>query len=235
MNRGKTQKREATSGTTGDVSMTTSTTFLSVSIQLILLSVAGLIVFKTVSDVGIILFTFHPCLMAIGYLILMVQAIFAISGRSMFADVSSHDKRVYAHWVFQTLALILITIAQASIYINKNNNGYPHYQTIHSYFGLGTYIATVVGMFGGSATKYGNSLKSFVKPIQLKIGHGMLGSALFVFVAITICLGINQTWTNEADAQLKLGTMAIIFISALFVISKSIKTALSRVASMSKK
>ena len=165
----------------------------------------------------------------------MVQGIFAFAGQSLFADVSSHDKRVYAHWVFQTLALILITIAQASIFINKDNNGYPHYQTIHSYCGLATYIGTLIGTFGGIANKYSNSLKSFIKPIQLKVGHGMAGSFLFVFAASTICLGINQTWTNEADAQLKLGTMAIIIITSLYVVSKSIKTALSRIATMSKK
>lgn len=165
----------------------------------------------------------------------MVQGIFAISGRSMFADVSSHDKRTYAHWVFQTLALILITIAQASIFTNKNNNGYAHYQSIHSYFGLATYIGTLIGTFGGIANNYSNSLKSFIKPIQLKVAHGMAGSVLFVVAMVTICLGINQTWTNEADAQLKLGTMAILVISSLFVVSRSIKTALTRVASMSKK
>lgn len=49
-----------------DVSITTSKSFLSTSVQLILLSIAGLIVYKTVSDVGIILYTFHPTLMAVG-------------------------------------------------------------------------------------------------------------------------------------------------------------------------
>lgn len=165
----------------------------------------------------------------------MVQGILAISGQSIFADVSSHDKRVYAHWVFQTLALILITIAQSSIFINKNNNGYPHYQTIHSYCGLATYLGTLIGTFGGIANKYSNSLKSFIKPIQLKVGHGMAGSLLYVLATITICLGINQTWSNEADAQLRLATIAILLVSSAFVVTKSIKTALARVASMSKK
>lgn len=165
----------------------------------------------------------------------MVQGILAISGRSILADVSNHDKRNYAHLVSQILALILITIAQASIYTNKNNNGYPHYQTIHSYFGLATYMGTVMGIFGGIANNYSNSLKSFIKPVQLKVGHGIAGSILFVVASITISIGINQTWTNEADAQLKLVTIATLILSSLFVVTKSIKTALSRLASMSKK
>lgn len=165
----------------------------------------------------------------------MAQGILAVSGQSIFADVSTHNKRVYGHWVFQTLALVLITIAQSSIYVNKNNNGYPHYQTIHSYFGLGTYIATLFGAIGGTANKYSNSLKGFIKPVQLKVGHAMAGSVLYVIATITICLGINQTWTSESDAQLKLGTMAILVVSSFYVITKSIRTALSRLASMSKK
>lgn len=165
----------------------------------------------------------------------MVQGILAVSGQSIFADVSSHGKRVYGHWVLQTLALVVITIAQTSIYVNKNNNGYPHYQSTHSYFGLATYVATVIGAFGGTANKYSNSLKSFIKPVQLKVGHAMAGSVLYVVAVITICLGINQTWSKESDSQLKLGTMAILIVSSFYVISKSIKTALSRLASMSKK
>lgn len=165
----------------------------------------------------------------------MTQGILAIAGRSLFADVSRHDKRTYAHWVFQTFALLLITIAQASIYVNKNNNGKAHYQTIHSYCGLATYIGTLIGTFGGIANNYSNALKSFIKPIQIKVGHGMAGSLIYLLATVTICLGINQTWTNETDAQLKLATMGILLISSFYVVTKSIKTALSRLASMSRK
>lgn len=49
-----------------DVSVTSSKSFLSVAAQLALIIVAGLIVFKTVNDVGFVLFTFHPTFMAIG-------------------------------------------------------------------------------------------------------------------------------------------------------------------------
>jgi cytochrome b561 len=165
----------------------------------------------------------------------MVQGILAVSGQSVFADVSTHNKRTYSHWVFQTLALVLITIGQSSIFVNKNKNGYPHYQTIHSFFGLVTYIGTVFGSLGGVANLYSNSLKSFIKPVQLKVGHAMAGSVLYVVAVVTICLGINQTWTNESDAQLRLATMSILLISSFYVVTKSIKTALSRLSSMSKK
>ena len=43
-----------------------STKILSALVQLALTAVAVLIVFKTIQDAGIILYTFHPTLMAIG-------------------------------------------------------------------------------------------------------------------------------------------------------------------------
>ena len=37
-----------------------------VAVELILLGVAGLIIFRTVNDVGLVLYTLHPVLMSVG-------------------------------------------------------------------------------------------------------------------------------------------------------------------------
>lgn len=165
----------------------------------------------------------------------MAQAILAIPGLSILAGGSTHNKRVTAHWVLQTLAIVLITIAQVSIYTNKERYGKPHYQTIHSYFGCFTYLSTLAGIFGGTAAKYSTSLTSIATPVKFKISHGTLGAILYVIVILTICLGINQTWASEADSQLRLITMGILVVSCFFVVTKSIQTALARVASLPKK
>jgi cytochrome b-561 domain containing protein 2 len=165
----------------------------------------------------------------------MAQAILAISGTSILTSNSSHNKRVTAHWVLQTLAIVLITIAQVSIYMNKERNGYLHYQTIHSYFGCFTYLSTIAGIFGGSAAKYSTSLASIATPVKFKISHGTLGAVLYVVVILTICLGINQTWASEVDSRLRLITMGTLVVSCFFVVTKSIQTALARVASLPKK
>ncbi|XP_070508550.1 probable transmembrane reductase CYB561D1 [Chironomus tepperi] len=228
---GKNQKDEAKSKSE---KLKTSTKFLSGLVQLALTGVAVFIVFKTVQDAGIILYTFHPSLMAIGYLILMAQGILGMSNRSIFTESISHDRRVKLHWISQTFALILITIAQTSIFVNKNINGYPHYQTIHSICGLVTYIMTLCGTVGGICNNYSSSLRKFMKPVQLKVGHGFAGSLVYVLASATICVGINQVW-GEDVAQIKLASIAVILISALYIVSASIKTALARAASMSKK
>ncbi|KAL7031263.1 hypothetical protein ACKWTF_006949 [Chironomus riparius] len=212
-----------------------STKIMSGLVQLALTGVAVLIVFKTVQDAGIVLYTFHPTLMAIGYLILMAQGILGMSNRSICSESISHNRRVKLHWITQTIAVILITIAQTSIFVNKNINGYPHYQSIHSICGLVTYLMTLCGTVGGICNNYSTSLKKFMKPVQLKVGHGFAGSLVYVLASATICVGINQVWGDEEDAQIKLASIAVILISALYVVSASIKTALARAASMSKK
>lgn len=165
----------------------------------------------------------------------MAQGILGMSNRSIFTEAVSHSKRVKLHWISQALALLLITIAQTSIYVNKNNNGYPHYQTTHSICGLVTYIMTLCGTIGGICNNYSSSLKSFVKPAQLKIGHGFAGSLVYLIASTTICLGINQVWSSEDVAQIKLASIAVIMISAIYVVFGSINTALARVSAMSKK
>ena len=88
---------------------------------------------------------------------------------------------------------------------------------------------------GGVCNKYSSALSRFVKPAQIKIGHGFLGSIVFVFAAMTICVGINQTWMDEKEAEFKLGTMLALALCSFYVVTKSIKTALTRAVSMSKK
>lgn len=46
--------------------MTTSGKLSSFFVQLSLMAIAGLIIFRTVKQVGVVLYTFHPTLMAVG-------------------------------------------------------------------------------------------------------------------------------------------------------------------------
>jgi hypothetical protein len=163
-------------------------------------------------------------------LILLGQGILTMTGLSLLSDGFNHSQRVGAHWVLQTIGLVLITVAQSCIFINKNINGYPHYTSVHSWCGLVTYLLTVGASLGGVATKYSASLK--LKPVQMKMIHGFFGSLVFVCGCGTICVGLNQVWTNESDAELKLGTMIVIFLSCFFVVYRSLETAIRRAVYM---
>lgn len=165
----------------------------------------------------------------------MSNGILAMADKNIFTQGLSHSKRVTVHWVLQGLALVLITIAQMAIYINKDRNDWPHYQSTHSLFGLVTYSLTFFATFGGLVTKYSYQLRRFVKPVMLKIGHGFGGILVYTLAATTIFLGINQSWVDFGDIKVKFTILFALVISTIYVVSKSMKTAVSRVGGMSKK
>lgn len=151
-----------------------------------------------------------------------------MSGKSVFTESLSHQKRVTAHWVVQAVALVLITIGQSAIYINKDRNGWPHYQSWHSLFGLATYLLTLSATLGGTLTKYSQKLRSFVKPGFLKIGHGYAGIFVYLLAIATIFLGLNQSWTESADEQLKYGLLGAFLVTSTYVVSKTFKSVSAR-------
>lgn len=158
-----------------------------------------------------------------------------MADKNVFTESLSHQQRVTAHWVINAVALILITIAQSAIYINKERNGYPHYQSLHSLFGIATYLTTLLATFNGTANKYSQKLKSFVKPVMIKIVHGFVGVFAYVLATVTILLGIYQSWNEEGDDNVKIGLVAVLSVSAFYVVNKSVKVALDRKKEMSKK
>jgi len=208
--------------------MTGASKFFNVLVQLTLVAIAGLIIFKTVEQAGIVLYTFHPVLMAIGYLILVSHGILTMADKNAFTQNFDYHKRITAHWVVQAIALTLITAAQSAIYINKNRNGYPHYQSIHSIFGLITYLTTLSATLGGTFNKYSYSLRNFVKPAVIKVGHAFAGIAVYVLAIATISLGINQTWTSSEDLNVKLGVFVAFVPTTIYVLNKSVKVAYAR-------
>lgn len=158
-----------------------------------------------------------------------------MADKNVFTQNFSHQQRVTAHWALQASALILITLAQAAIFTNKNNNGYPHYQSTHSLFGLATYLLTVMATIGGSLTKFSHQLRNVIKPAMIKVGHGFAGITVYLLAMATIFLGINQTFTNTGDDQVKIGIVVAFGITSFYVVSKSFQTTSTRFQELSKK
>lgn len=165
----------------------------------------------------------------------MTHGILAMADNNVFTQSFNYQKRVTTHWVLQAIALVFITIAQSAIYINKDNYGYPHYQSTHSLFGLVTYLLTLGATLGGVLTKYSFKLRSVVKPAMLKVGHGFAGIAVYVLAISTIFLGINQTWMDSGDMKIKFGILFAFIFTTIYVVSKSFKHSISRLSGLSKK
>lgn len=157
----------------------------------------------------------------------MSHAILVIADNNVSTLGYKYSERVKIHWLLQGVALILITTAQAAIYNNKENFGYPHFQSIHSFFGLATFGLTVSATLGGVLTKYSSKVK-IVKPSMLKLGHGFAGVFVYIMAMCTIYLGLNQTLVEESDSQLKLAILLAFIVTSIYIVRKSVKSRLSK-------
>lgn len=162
----------------------------------------------------------------------MSNAILSMADNNFLTQSLNHQNRVTVHWILQTSALILITIAQTCIFINKNNLGKEHYQTTHSLFGLTTYLLTVVSSVGGIFTKFSFQLKRFAKPVLIKIMHSFAGLLTYLLAVVTISLGINQMWITSHDEWTKLLVYVVFAFTTLYVTIKSFILFSSRVSNV---
>lgn len=162
----------------------------------------------------------------------MSHAFLSMADNNFLTQSLSHQNRVTVHWILQTFALILITIAQTCIFINKNNLNKEHYQTTHSLFGVTTYMLTLVSSIGGIFTKFSLQLKKMMKPVIIKIMHSFAGLLTYMLAMTTICLGINQTWNNSYDSTTKPIVYVLLIFTTLYVTVKSFILFSSRVSNV---
>lgn len=119
----------------------------------------------------------------------------------------------------------------AAIYINKDRNGYEHFQSQHSTFGLICYFTMFAGMFGGAAANYSHLFKKFVPPSTLKGGHTVLGSIAYAFFIFTLCSGIYFYWDAPGVLPVKLAIFGTLGLTTFIISSKSFKKGLAKINS----
>lgn len=62
-----------------------------------------------------------------------------------------------------------------AIYLNKEIAGKNHFTTWHGRFGLAAVIGTMITALWGLGAKYSSSLRSIMKPINIKLYHATFG------------------------------------------------------------
>jgi protein-S-isoprenylcysteine O-methyltransferase Ste14 len=165
----------------------------------------------------------------------MSHAILTMADNNFLTQTLNYQKRVTVHWILQTFALILITVAQTCIFLNKQNLGKSHYQSTHSLFGLTTYLLTLLSTMGGVSTKYSFQLKNLMKPLITKIMHSFSGLITYILAVVTICLGINQFGNANYDSAVKPIIYCLLFITTLYITIKSFILLTSRASNVMKR
>ncbi|XP_063708170.1 transmembrane reductase CYB561D2-like [Culicoides brevitarsis] len=199
--------------------------------SLTLLLITGFISYLALIN-GVVLFSFHPIFMAVGYLVLMFQAILSMSDLNCWTAKLNYKQRVTFHWILQAASLSCITIGFVAIFVNKVRLGKEHFHTLHAIFGLITYILTIIVACGGIWTKYSFQLRKYLKPVYVKINHSLMGVVVFGLGITTACLGVYSKWflkVSTTDMQLPLVTAMI--LCALYVSYKPMELCLKRITS----
>uniref|UniRef100_A0A182WDV5 ascorbate ferrireductase (transmembrane) n=1 Tax=Anopheles minimus TaxID=112268 RepID=A0A182WDV5_9DIPT len=201
----------------------------NVLINGLMFAVAGYITYHCFNK-AMVLFSWHPTFMSIGYLILMSQAVLTMSGSNYFTHRCHHRTKVFVHWLLQALAGILITIASVCIFLNKVRLGKPHFQTLHGIFGLVTVCVTLASIGGGVTTKYAFQLRHYISPIYGKLMHGIAGTVAYLLATTTISLGVYSRWFQEDnDANVRLTLVIAIVTIALYLVVAPIANSVLRI------
>uniref|UniRef100_A0AAG5DKD4 ascorbate ferrireductase (transmembrane) n=1 Tax=Anopheles atroparvus TaxID=41427 RepID=A0AAG5DKD4_ANOAO len=202
---------------------------LNLLVNGLMFAVAGYITYHCFNK-AMVLFSWHPAFMSIGYLILMSQAVLTMSGTNYFTHRCNHRTKVFLHWLLQAVAGILITIASVCIFLNKVRLQKSHFQTLHAIFGLVTVCFTLASIAGGVATKYAFQLRQYMRPIYSKLIHGIAGTVAYLLGVSTIGLGVYSRWFQEDnDANVRLALVIAIGVIALYVIVAPMFNTIQRV------
>ncbi|XP_041973352.1 transmembrane reductase CYB561D2-like [Aricia agestis] len=175
---------------------------------------------------GISLFSFHPILMSVGWLILMTSAINAITPGDLATEWMPIRLRSARHWVIQVFAIIIILVGFLVILSNKIINGKDHFVTLHGKFGLASFIFMIITSFGGLGALYSLKLKHYIAPLYTKILHSSIGLLTFSLGIITITLGCFSNWWNASgngDVLRYISLVLVLITMILTILRPSLK------------
>ncbi|XP_045763467.1 transmembrane reductase CYB561D2 [Maniola jurtina] len=182
----------------------------------------GIILYCCFKD-GASLFSFHPTLMALGWLILMTSAINAVTPGDLATEWMPIRLRSARHWVLQLLAGLIILVGFLVILTNKFINNKYHFITLHAKFGLAALVFVCFTSFGGLGALYSLKLKDYLAPIYIKLLHASVGLVTFCLGTITIILGTFSKWWSFGEVLRYTSLVLVLIIMILTVLRPCLK------------
>ncbi|OWF55449.1 cytochrome b561 domain-containing protein 2-like [Mizuhopecten yessoensis] len=146
---------------------------------------------------GSSLFSWHPTLMTVAFVLLMFEAILVFSGQSsmILSQTRAYKAEVHA-WVMG-VAAICASCGFAAIYINKDMNHKNHFTSWHGFMGVLTLSYVLLQMIGGILLKYSGILRWLniqIRLVDLKLYHATSGLVLFTAISATLILAFWSDW-----------------------------------------
>jgi len=201
--------------------------------HLVVLLLAGFVAYFSFSN-GISLFSWHPPLMVIGFLLLMTEAIMVFSNDRAFTQKLDNKNRLDFHGLLQVTAGIFIGLGFLAIYYTKVQFDRPHYETTHGNIGYMACICSLGASTGGLLARYGGKLKL---PVNLiKIVHATFGTLSYSLALSALCLGLNSPWFQQQVSETTIyGSLAVVVVIGLLTVYSPILTVLKRVKRLGSK
>ncbi|XP_044257916.1 transmembrane reductase CYB561D2 [Tribolium madens] len=163
-------------------------------------------------------FTWHPLLLSVGWMFLMTEAILSLSKENLFTGTLPKGIRVRLHWIFQTIACILITIGFVVVYINKDYLNKQHFMTWHGLLGLIGLIFCIPSCLNGIAALYHGSLRQLVRPKIIKFVHILSGIVSFGFGGAALILSVYTKWfERHSNGNIVTFLLGLAFVSIAVV------------------
>lgn len=163
------------------------------------LGVTGFITYKTLKEMGMVLFVWHVLGMALAIFALQPCALHMILCRKSETDAAKRTKRVKAHKNLQIAAFVAATVGFLAVFLNKPA-GFPgkHFTSVHGLVGLCGLLLMVINHLQ-AAIMQGNPIKP--KMMWVSSVHRSLGSLTFVVCIIAASLGLyNRTVVVDWEA-----------------------------------
>eukprot|EP00042_Codosiga_hollandica_P026726 m.128211 g.128211 ORF g.128211 m.128211 type:complete len:198 (-) comp52285_c0_seq1:40-633(-) len=165
------------------------------------------------------LFSWHPLLLTIGFVLLMPQGALVISGRGLGGP------RIPVHATLMGLAVLAIALGFAAIFYNKVLFLRPHFTTWHGLIGLIVSAAAIV-MWSGALGYFIKGAKPFVERIggngafaKAVRGHKLIGSMVLSGMVVEFVLAQQTSfWQSTINMPL-----TVVFFVALAIIRISIR------------
>ena len=125
----------------------------------------------------------------------------AVEGVVMFSSQwsllpRSYPRRLYlnTHVSIEILAFLGIILGFLSIYINKENNGKPHFKSWHGFFGLIQLILLCAQVLLGTFSRYPKLLPIKINSGKSKTLHVLIGILILFLATTNLVSGFFTDW-----------------------------------------
>ncbi|XP_043684496.1 transmembrane reductase CYB561D2-like [Vespula pensylvanica] len=200
---------------------------IAISVLTHLLLLAPVIYIIVLSAKNYSPFSWHPILTTIGVGLLMLEAVFCVSGEAYISSRITRKNRILIHWLLQSLGFGLMLAGVIVIIVRKESRKNPvHFKSVHGKLGLSATILCALIILSGI---FADNTKWFyprVRPITIKIIHAVAGMLVTIVSLATVINGTYSWWPSTIVGRDL--TFASFVIGTFFIMIKPVLGAVSR-------